>query len=440
MKSPAMAQALAPIERLEGARGAGLQRAGGAATGRALAAKLRADEKVKLARKQLKGDPGADVAALLRAADDEDEVLERARYVVNDLTYEALGAILHANPLGVLAVRDEIKGLLTHLSREENAQARGFFLQAWSGGPYTFDRIGRGTVTVADARLSIIGGIQPGPLAELVRQARSGTADDGMIERFLIAWPDAPADWREVDRWPESTAKRIAWEAFDRLDGLTPDVLRAERDTDPHGEARGVPFLRFADDAREAFAEWHAECAHKLKAAESEGLEGALSKYRHHVPALALALHVIDGGAGPVALAPTLRALRLAEYFEGHTRRLHGSSRRLAVRGARSILNKARSGELPDPFTAREVHQPGWSGLTDRATVADALDMLAAHGWLTEATVETGGRPKVLFALAEGARLWVSGRRGWPHTGRRETAVPFRGFSPPKPSKGVVKL
>jgi hypothetical protein len=403
MKSPAMSQALAPMDRLEARAAEAFNAQAAQHQAEAMAAKLRTEASVKAARAKLKNDGAADVAAML-AADDESEAPTRRRYVVNDLTYEKLGEILAANPDGVLSVRDEIRGLFLSLAREESAPARAFYLQSWSGGSYTFDRIGRGTVTVDDARLSIIGGIQPGPLSELVLQARRGAADDGMIERFLIAWPDAPGEWREVDRWPDTEAKRRAWEAFEHLDALTADALGAEREQDMRGDPRGLPFIRFDDDAREAFAEWRGEFERTIRAAEGEGLEGALSKFRHHVPALALALHVIDGGTGPVTLPPTLRALVLAEYFESHARRLHSSGRRMSVRAARAIVDKARASVLPDPFTSRDVYRNQWAGLSDRAAVADALDLLAAHGWLTEAAIDTGGRPTAIYSLSEGAR------------------------------------
>jgi putative DNA primase/helicase len=403
MKSPAMMQALAPMDRLEARAAEAFNAQAAQHQAEAMAAKLKAEAGVKAARKALQGDAKADVLALL--IDPEDgEAPTRRRYVVNDLTYEKLGEILAANPDGVLSVRDEMRGLFLSLAREEFAPARAFYLQAWSGGSYTFDRIGRGTVTVDDARLSIIGGIQPGPLSELVQQARRGSADDGMIERFLIAYPDAPGEWREVDRWPDSEGKRRAWETIERLDALTAGALSAERECDMHGEPRGLPFLRFDDDAREAFAEWRADFEQTIRKAEGEGLEGALSKFRHHVPALALALHVIDGGTGPVTLPATLRALTLAEYFESHARRLHSSGRRMTVRAARTIIDKACAAALPDPFTARDVYRNQWAGLSDRAAVADALDMLAAHGWLTEATIETAGRPSTVYSLTEGAR------------------------------------
>lgn len=403
MKSPAMAQALAPVERLEARAAERFNAQTAEHQAQAMAAKLRLEANMKNARAALKKNSAANVTALLAGEEDE-AAPTRRRYVVNDLTYEKLGEILSENPDGVLAVRDEMRGLLLSLAREESAPARAFYLQAWSGGRYTFDRIGRGTVTVEDARLSIVGCIQPGPLSDLVQRARRGAADDGMIERFLIAWPDAPGDWREVDRWPDSRSKQLAWNAFEQLDGLTAADIGAEIGTDPHGDQQGLPFLRFNEDARDAFGEWRADFERSIRSAEAEGLEGALSKFRHHVPALALALHVIDGGTGPVTLPATLRALALAEYFESHARRLHSSGRRATVRAARLIIDKARAGLLPVPFTARDVYRNQWSGLSDKAAVVDALDMLAAHAWLTEATIDTGGRPTVTYSLSEGAR------------------------------------
>lgn len=403
MKSPAMAQALAPIHRLE-ARAAEAHRLAMAAFEHdGEVRKLRAEVNIKNVRAILRKDEGADVSGLLRLDDDAEQPI-RQRYVVADATYEKLGEVLACNPGGVLSVRDELRGLFLHLAREEQAPARGFYLQAWSGGAYTFDRILRGTVTVPDARLSMIGGIQPGPLCALVQQAQRGAADDGMLERFLIAWPDVGGTWREVDHWPDSAAKRSAWEAFERLDMLKPEALAAEWELGHDGAPTGLPFLRFADDAREAFSEWHGELRATLRSVETEGgLEAALSKFPHHVPALALAMHVIDGGTGPVAQAPTVRALALADYFESHARRLHGSGRRDKVKAAKAILAKIRAGDLAADFTARDVYRNGWTGLSERAAVSDALDMLAAHGWLLESTVETGGRPTTLFTLVQGA-------------------------------------
>ena len=364
MKSPAMMQALAPLERMEARAAAEHSKDMEAFKLELLAHELRAGAGEKAAKAELSKNKNADIRGHLSG--DEPQAPTWPRYLVNDLTYEKLGVLLSENPDGVLSVRDEMRGLFLHLAREEQAPARAFYLQAWSGGRYTFDRVQRGTTTIEDARLSMIGCIQPGPLSALVQQARRGAADDGMLDRFLVAWPDSAGDWREVDRFPDSEAKRGAWSVFSRLDTLDAAGILAQQDSDMDGNPEGLPFLRFADDAREAFSEWHHDLERKLRTTEAEGLEGALSKFRHHVPAMALALHVIDGGAGPVALAPTLRALALSEYFESHARRLHGSNRRVAVRAARALLSRAQASALPDPFTAREVYIRDWAGREGR--------------------------------------------------------------------------
>lgn len=403
LKSPAMEQALSPLNRLEARAADAFNEEAKAHRGKELTAKLKREASASEAKKRLKKSPDADVSALL-TEDDEDDAPVRPRYIVNDLTYEKLGELLAENPRGVLCVRDELRGLLAHLAKEDQAPARAFYLTAWSGGRYTFDRIGRGTVTIDDARLSVIGSIQPGPLMDLVAQVRRGAADDGMLDRFLIAWPDAPTSWRQVDRLPDSEAKRRAWEVFERLDVLQADELHAEQGTAPDGTPRGLPFLRLDEDAREAFSEWERDLQTRLRGGALDGLESPLSKFAHHVPALALALHVIDGETGAVTADAMVRALALAEYFESHARRLYSSGRSLAVRAARAILDRVTRGDLSEQFTAREVHRPRWAGLSDHATVSEGLDMLTAHGWLTETTADTGGRPTTLYSLTEGAR------------------------------------
>lgn len=397
MKSPAMQQALRPLGLMEhDAQNAyAAQRADFEAEQQA--AKLRHEEIVRRAREQLKKDHSNDVAGLLRLAE-EPLPPRRERYIVNDVTYEALGIILADNPGGVLGVRDEMSSLLADLSREDRAPQRGFFIQAWSGGSYTFDRVGRGHLHIEDARLSLIGGIQPGPLSALIKQAGgNGRAADGLLERFLLSHPDHDSPWREVDRFPDSAARNQVMTAFERLRSLTPEAVDAVRDRRPTGEPDGPPYLRFGKAAQILFSEWQAELELKLRRTDSEGMESALSKFRHHVPALALVVHIVDGNRGPIEEPAILRALGLAEYFESHARRVYASGHRGSIVAAKRILGKIRSGALPAPFTARDVYHKGWGGLTDAATVREALDLLAAHRWLIEHREDTGGRPMTLY-------------------------------------------
>lgn len=402
MKTPAMRAALAPLEALEAMAAEAYNEQIAHYRAEAAVAKLRAEAQQAEARKLLRKNSAADVAQLLAAADAAAEPV-RQRYIVNGPTWEKLHTLMSESPGGLLMTRDELSGWLHEMGREDHAEARSFFVSAWSGGTFTVDRIGRGTVTTRDMRLSIVGAIQPGPLGHILKH-RGTRGDDGLLERFLVAWPDDPGPWRDIDRLPDGGARQRVRDAFARLDASSPWSAQAEEVRGPDGELDGLPFVRLDDEALDAFADWRADLEARLRAPAADASESALAKFRHHVPALALTLHLVDGGAGPVTKTPMLRALALSDYFESHARRLWASGPRAAVRAARLLLEKARTGALTEPFSARDVYRPQWSGLTDREGVAEALDLLVAHGWLAEASVESGGRPTMVYTLTEGAR------------------------------------
>jgi putative DNA primase/helicase len=338
---------------------------------------------------------GRDPGHLAREALGETEAPPaRVRYTTSDASVEKLGELLRDNPGGLLIYRDELTGLLRSLDREGNETARAFYLESWNGtGGFTFDRIGRGTVEIEAACVSILGGIQPGPLGEYLRAAVAGGAgDDGLLQRFqLVAWPDIGGAWRDVDRWPDSAARDRAWAVFERLDALNPEALGAERDKD------GPPFLRFDADAQELFTEWRGGLERRLRAGEeAPAFEAHLSKYRSLCPSLALLLHLADHEAGPVGEAALLAACAWCEYLEGHARRLYAPATAGDMAAARELVRHLKAGDLGGAFTLRELVKKGWRGL-DAQGAQPTIETLAELGWLRAETLATGGRPSVVW-------------------------------------------
>lgn len=395
MKSPAIAEALKPLHRAERAARE-IYEAQAQDYALAMEAfKISKEGAATKARKAVRDGGAIDPMDL--AVNEPDEPVAR-RYVVNDTSYEALGEILASNPNGVLAFRDELVSLLKTLDREDYAAARGFFLTAWNGtSGYTFDRIMRGRTHIDAACLSLLGGTQPGRIAEYIRKATNGGAsDDGLIQRFgLLVWPDQNGEWKEIDRPPDSAARNAAWSVFDRLDKLEAGEIGAEVD-----EYQPLPFLRFDGDAQGLFAEWRVELEARLRSADlSPALESHLSKYRKLIPGLALVNHLAGGGVGPVSEDATLRALAMAEYLESHAVRCYAAGAEAETAAAKAILAHIRKGDLPDGFTARDVHQRGWANLTDRDQVGAGLDLLADLDWLAAETHKTGGRSRTVYTI-----------------------------------------
>ena len=153
---------------------------------------------------------------------------ELRRLIVNDATVEALHETLDANPAGLLVIRDELTGWWSQLDRQGREGERAFFLQAWNGDTsFTIDRIGRGSIQVPACCLSMLGGIQPGRLRSyLVDAITDGPANDGLIQRFqLLVWPDTTKKWVYIDRVPDVAAANNAFQVFERVIQIDPDVL-----------------------------------------------------------------------------------------------------------------------------------------------------------------------------------------------------------------------
>src|SRR6516165_413492 len=221
LKSPAMMEALKPIHHLEAEAAKDNEIAEQAYQAGLSAYKLRAQVAATLVKKKLlkAGDEAPNPDIRFDPGVEPEQPLP-VRYRTNDSSYEAVGELLIANPSGILIERDELVSLLQHLDREDQAVARGFYLSGWSGTqPFTFDRIIRGHRHIDAVCLSVLGNTQPVRIAEYIRRANYGGAGgDGLMQRFhLLAWPDAPADWKDVDEYPDRGAREKAWGTYERL-------------------------------------------------------------------------------------------------------------------------------------------------------------------------------------------------------------------------------
>ncbi len=59
---------------------------------------------------------------------------------------------------------------------------RGFWLQSFNGGHYSWDRVSRGSGNIPNLSICVLGGIQEEPLRKLVNDG----VDDGLIQRLFI--------------------------------------------------------------------------------------------------------------------------------------------------------------------------------------------------------------------------------------------------------------
>jgi hypothetical protein len=162
-----------------------------------------------------------------------------------------------------------------------------------------------------------------------------------------------------------------------------------------------APFLRLEGDAAEAFTIWDVELRNRLRSdADDAALAAHLGKFPKAVCAIALLVHLADGGAGAVSETAVMRALAWSEFLESHARRLYASLGQAHIEAARSLLKRLRRGDLASPFTLREVYRRGWAHLADAEAARAATDLLEAKGWIRgHSAIDSGavGRPSLVF-------------------------------------------
>jgi len=317
------------------------------------------------------------------------------RYFTNDATIEKLAELLTENIIGMLLLRDEIIGWLRTMERDGHEGDRAFYLEAWEGdGSAYHDRIGRGTTRCEALCLSIIGGIQPGPLMAYVSDALSdGVRADGLLQRFqVMVWPDPLQKWEYTDELINPDAYQLAFSAFKNLNDELVGATIPEN---------GLPYLHFDDEAQEIFVAWSTELnTVKIPNAEHPAIQSHLAKYESLMPSLALVLHLADGHTGPVSAQVAAKAADWCDYLESHARRVYAACMHRDIHAAHQLAKKIEAGKIEHKMKVRDIYHKQWAGL-DRSATAEALAVLEDYGWLRveEIKPESGGRPSRIVLL-----------------------------------------
>ncbi len=389
LKTPAMNEALRPLLHLEEQAGSTYKLAYATYAAQKQAYDLQINQLNKAAKKGLGPLPPEPVKPV------------HTRYVVYDTTYQKLGEILADNPYGVLALADELSGLLQSLDAPGQEAARGFFLAGWGGtSSYSFDRIQRGTIVLPRFCLSVFGGFQPDRIKAYVRGAMNGrSTNDGLLQRFqMLVWPDLPA-WQHVDRVPDHAATQQMRAAMLRLANLGnaqfPGINRS---------GQGVPLFRFTGPAQLLFDGWYKANERWLRNGNLDAARHShFAKYRSLVPGLALQYHLLDAHQGHICEDCTYRALQMAVFLRKHAERIYASVLGGDYSGARALARRLLRGQLKDGFTARDLHHKGWADLSTPDAVRLAITYLIDFGWLNAVEHKTGGRPSTTYFLDLGA-------------------------------------
>jgi hypothetical protein len=305
------------------------------------------------------------------------------RVLVDDITIEALGPILQANPAGVLVARDELSGWFDfdRYSGGKGGGEVGRWLSCYGAAPMTVDRKLSGTFYVQAAAVSIVGTIQPRVLARVVGGKH---IDNGLLQRFILAAP--PRRMKEI---PSGDVDFATVEAVRSMFATLAAIRPAE-----DGSPRVMDLEPEAAEAWRAFYHEHAVAQFNASGPVGE----MLSKAEAWAARLALVCHMIRQAGREPALGDRIdansirRGIGLARWAAREWERVFVGMERGSIEADDRALQdwlRHRGGVA----TARDVQRHGPAAYRAPGAAEAGLQRLARSGAAEWQTVPTGGRP-----------------------------------------------
>lgn len=398
-KSPALKQSLTPMMAIEKELRQNHSKVIMEHTAEKNLWEMKNDQAKSEAKKILKNtqDETAARNLLINVAECEPHKPNPKRLVVNDITIAKLGEVLQENPKGVLYLRDELSSLLSNLAREDNTQDRAFLMECYNGnGYFSFDRIMRGTVTIENCTLSILGGIQPSAISTIIKDAVKGLRDDGLFQRFQLAVYPEPI---KNQIYMDNDIDRKAVNQYHKIVNMFYNFNFYDADNNAR-------VFSFDDQAQAIFIQWFNELCKDIDNPDyNNAYISHIQKMDKTITTIALIFELIrsQGQSSKITAISLAKACDWFDYLKSHADAIYSMVIDNQYDNAKRILNSRH--KLKDLFTVRDVKLKGWSGLTENSDIAQALDVLIEYRYLfTSPETNAVGRKTTKYYWGETVR------------------------------------
>lgn len=288
----------------------------------------------------------------------------RVRFMMQDVTNEAVHRILSENPRGLILMYDELAGWVKNFNRYNSGSESEFWMSVFNH-----------KVAMSDRKSSQSGVFIRNPFLCVI--AANNRNANGFMERILYVFPadQSKPKWDRTRRLPSFDIAAAWREILSRLIGIVPKA-------DGNGEIipEDVPF---SPDALDRLYQWQNEQTDRCNADGSDTLTSIASKLEIYAIRFSLLLALADwacGGEKKLIDVDTVeRSIRLAEYFRSTASKVQG----IISEDALTELQLAVLSELPDNFTTAEgVAIAGKCGMPERSFkrfVKDRKGVVFAH-------------------------------------------------------------
>jgi len=321
------------------------------------------------------------------------------RFLVSDITVEALADRLENSPRGVLASADELAGWVKGFGQYKRGNGNDVesWISLYGARSLTIDRKtgDKPTIHIERAAVCVLGGIQPGTLQ---RCFTTDFYENGLAARILLAWPPTI---RKL--YSEAAISPPAHQALADIFVKLYDMKMTNCDTSE--PSPGI--VKLNTDAQADFREYYDQHNAELEQLTSEAERAFYAKLEGGAARLALVIHCLRWACGESATpfemdAQSMNAgIALAQWFKCEARRvyrsLHADPIEQRDRDLAGWISQ-RGGSV----TARDLQHDKGTRFPHSSDAREALDALADRHWgkwKEKPPGPNGGRGTTVFVL-----------------------------------------
>lgn len=335
-----------------------------------------------------------DMVGLRRRLDEIEAQLPSPALIIEDATIEAQAQAMARNGGVISSISPEpgevIANLLGRYAKGDRPDD-GLYLKAYSGDPYTSDRIGRGRISIPEPWMSALWCPQPEKFQALL--ASRAISEGGLLARICCC--DTGAEPRHI---PDAHV------------GIPPAVSRGYRDIlhallRAHRMSPETRIIECSSDAREVLT-LHFNGIVDRRLTDLRPVTSLAARWNEWAWRFAIIFHALRHGTRsaehPLGVHDALMGTCVADWFSRQQLRLvRGAGEAALLQRVGKALDLARSN--PDGITARDVQR---ARIEPTAEAARALlETCAARGHLSKETRAPGAGGHVVerYRMAGGA-------------------------------------
>jgi hypothetical protein len=325
----------------------------------------------------------------------------KERHVIGDTTAEAVPWCLVDNPRGLILMRDELAGWFHSFGQYKNGDADSpFWLECYEAGSYPVDRRGvKKPAHIPRCSVSVTGTIQAGTMRRFLHDRVA--VENGMLQRFLLSWPpERQIGWS--DAVIDADLMKAVQTMFNDLLALDFYIDSNEKQHPENVYLTPESEMMFIDIANQ-YAREKTGCHPDLKS--------YWSKTPGRIARIALLHHLVRCAAGEnihpcqIDTHSMQSAITIGRWYANEASRVYTllgcGSETGEARERREILDVLR--ELGGTASISEitVKLSKFRGEEGREKLEKILRQEVSKGRMKSETVNTGGKPKVVFTLLE---------------------------------------